>query len=222
MKKTGIGFLLLMGAAFLGAQTAPAAFIRETSGTVELKAPGASEWQAAEPGQVLEMASLISTGFRSTALIGIGNSTITVRPLTRLSLEEIAAAQNSEQVTLNLRAGRIRANVTPPAGGKINFSVRSPTATASVRGTVFEFDGTRLRVEEGRVHLGGGGVMGAYVGTGHSSAADPGSGRTAVVLEKLKEDLTPALPAGMDTLPAAPSPAPVSAGLGLSFDWSKE
>jgi hypothetical protein len=211
----------MAGAALLGAQTAPTARILETSGTVEVKAPGAAEWEAAEAGQVLERASLISTGFRSTALIRIGNSDITVRPLTRLSLEEIAANQDGERVTLNLRAGRVRADVKPPAGGRTDFSVRAPTATASVRGTVFDFDGTRLRVEEGRVRLSGESVTGAYISAGHSTAVDPKSGKTAAVIERVKEELAPALPAGVDAVPAAPAAVPVSGSLGIGFEWEE-
>jgi hypothetical protein len=219
MKKAGIGVLLLMSAAFLGAQTA---YIREASGTVEIKAPGAAEWKTAEAGQELEGASLISTGFRSAALIMIGNSSITVRPLTRLSLEEIVTEQNGERVTLNLRAGRVKANVKPPVGGRTDFTVRSPVATASVRGTVFDFDGTRLAVEEGRVRLSGESVTGAYVGAGHAAAADPEAGRTAPVIEAVKEELAPAFPAGMDTAPADRAAAPVSGSLGVGFDWPAE
>jgi hypothetical protein len=223
MKTVGIGAaILLTGAVFLGAQTAPrsaAAVIRETSGTVEVKAPGAAEWKAAAAGQTLERASLVSTGFRSTALIMIGNSAVTVRPLTRLSLEEIAGSQNNEQVTLNLRAGRVRADVRPPVGGKTAFSIRSSIATASVRGTVFEFDGTRLSVEEGRVRLSGESVTGAYIGAGHSTAADPETGRTATAAEAVREDMAPALPAGVNTAPAAPAAVPASGGLGVGFEW---
>jgi hypothetical protein len=226
MKKAVIGFLLMISAALLGAQTAPqaAAVIWELSGTVETKAPGAAEWKAAAAGQELDPASLISTGFRSTALVRIGNSTVTVQPLTRLSLEEIAAGQNGEMVTLKLRTGRIRADVKPPVGGTINFTVRSPIATASVRGTVFEFDGLRLSVEEGRVHLGGQTVTGAYVGTGHSTAADPETGKTAAVIERVKADLAPAFPAGAAAVPSGPAAAvvPVSADLGIGFDWREE
>jgi hypothetical protein len=216
MKKMGMGFFLLMGAALLGAQTA---VIQETRGTVEIKAPGASEWKAAEAGQELKRASLISTGFNSTALIKIGNSTITARPLTRLSLEEIAATQEGEQVTLNLRTGRVRTDVKPPAGGRIDFSVRAPTATASVRGTVFDFDGIRLTVEEGRVHLGGENVTGAYISAGHSTAVDTGTGKTAAAIERVKGELSPALPAGMDTAPAPA--AVVSPSLNIDFDWTE-
>jgi hypothetical protein len=217
MKRTGMGFLLLLSAALLGAQTAR---IQQISGTVEVKEPGAAEWRAAKEGQVLDQAALISTGFKSTALLRIGNSNITVRALTRLSLEEIVAAQNEEQVTVNLRAGRIRVNVKPPTVGKTSFVVRSPTATASVRGTVFEFDGIRLRVEEGRVYLGGGNAAGVYISMGHEAAADLETGRTATVIETIKGELTPALPAGMDAAPVVIRPAPSSANLDIWFDWS--
>jgi hypothetical protein len=222
MKGMMVGLLLLMSAALLGAQTAPA-YIREVTGTVETKAPGAAEWIAAAAGQTLDRASLVSTGFNSTALIGIGNSTIMVRPLTRLSLEELAAAQGKEQVTLNLRAGRVRVDVEPPVDGTVDFSVRSPMATASVRGTVFEFDGTRLSVEEGRVHLGGAAVTGAYVGRGHSTVADPETGKTALAVERVKEEMAPALPAGADAALSRPAaPVPVSGGLGIGFGWNEQ
>jgi hypothetical protein len=219
MKKTGMGILFLMSAVLAGAQSA--ALIREISGTVEVKAPGALEWKAAVAGQTLDKAALVSTGFRSTALIAIGNSLITVRPLTRLSLEEIILMQDGEQVTLNLRAGRIRADVKPPAGGRTDFSIRAPSMTASVRGTAFDFDGTRLAVEEGRVHLGGESVTGSYIGAGHSTVALPETGKTAAAIESVKEELTPALPAGVDAAPIAPAVAPSSGELGIGFGWKE-
>jgi hypothetical protein len=217
MKRAGIGVLMVMAASLLSAQTA---VIRELSGRVEVKAPGAAEWKAAEPGQVLDKASLISTGFKSMARISIGNSTITVQPLTRLSLEEIAAAQGGEQVVLGLRAGRIRADVKPPIEGNIDFSVRSPMATASVRGTIFDFDGTRITVEEGRVRLAGEGVTGAYVGRGHSTEAEPETGTTAPVIEVVKEELSLAPPPGVEAVPAPTGSA--SGGLDFIFDWPEE
>jgi hypothetical protein len=135
---------------FLFAQN-PGAFIRETAGTVELKHPGQTDWTPAKPGDRIEGTSVISTGFKSTAVLSIGNSTVTVRPLTRLSLEELLTGDGNEQVSLALRTGRIRAEVRPPAEGKTEFKVRSPIATASVRGTIFELDPVNLRVSEGTV-----------------------------------------------------------------------
>jgi hypothetical protein len=215
MKKTGLVFLLLLGAVLLGAEGAR---IEQVTGTVEVKTPGTSAWRAAQAGQVLDSASLISTGFKSTALVRIGNSVITVRALTRLSLEEIAAAQEEERVTVYLQTGRIRAEVKPPSGGKTDFTVRSPTVTASVRGTAFEFDGIRVEVAEGRVYLGGGGTAGVYVSEGHGVTAE--TGRAVTVIEAVKEELTPALPAGTDTEPAVIRPGPSDANLDVLFDWS--
>jgi hypothetical protein len=217
MKKTGLVFLLFVGAALLGAQTA---VIREISGTVEVKQPGAAAWETAQIGQVLNTAALISTGFKSAALLSIGNSDITVRALTRLSLEEIIATQNGEQVLLRLRTGRIRANVKPPVGGTTSFTVRSPIATASVRGTVFEFDGVRLQVDEGRVYLTGANAAGAYIGAGHEASAEEQTGKIATAIETIKEALSPALPAGVDTVSAPITSTPSSANLDIEFDWS--
>jgi ferric-dicitrate binding protein FerR (iron transport regulator) len=93
-------------------------------------------------------------------------------------------------------------------------------ATASVRGTVFDFDGTRLAVEEGRVRLSGESVTGAYISAGHSTEADPETGRTATAVEALKEELAPALPAGVDAAAADSAAVPVNAGLGVDFEWN--
>jgi hypothetical protein len=151
------GFVVLWAVPALFAQEAAGtrAVIREISGTVEVKTPAEAQWSPAVRGQALARTTLVSTGFKSGALIDIGNSTLSVQPLTRLSLEELIRAGENEKVDVNLRAGRVRANVKPPVGGRTEFTVRSPTATASVRGTSFEFNGTILRVEEGRVRLAG-------------------------------------------------------------------
>jgi hypothetical protein len=148
MKKILAGLLLFWSIQALAAQegTETRALLREIRGTVEVKEPGATDWKPGQRGQTLERRTMISTGFKSGALIEIGNSTLNVQPLTRLSLEELAAADKNEQVNLSLRTGRIRANVKPPVGGSLEFTVKSPTATASVRGTVFELNGVELRV----------------------------------------------------------------------------
>jgi hypothetical protein len=216
------GFAFLPGLCVLSAQEAGASqmVIREISGTVEIKAPGAAAWVPASRGQVLELRALISTGFKSNALIAIGNSLLSVQPLTRLSLEELIRAGNDEKVGLNLRAGRVRANVRPPDGGTTDFTVRSPTATASVRGTVFEFNGTELRVAEGRVHLNGGSQNGAYVGVGQLARTDTETGRTLGAAETAKEALAPAIPAGVDSVPGALANVPAAGDIDAAFVWN--
>jgi hypothetical protein len=112
--------------------------------------------------------------------------------------------------------------VRPPPGGKTNFSIRSPIATASVRGTVFDFDGIRVEVAEGRVYLGSENAAGVYISAGHRAAADVETGKTAPVIETVKEELAPALPAGMDAAPAVISPGPSNTNMVFRFDWSEQ
>jgi hypothetical protein len=195
-------------------------YIRDVVGTVELTGPGGGGWTAARTGQSVTKDTVISTGFKSTAQIALGNSTVTVRPLTRLSFEEILNIQGNETVSLSLRSGRIRADVTAPAGGRTDFTVRSPIATASVRGTSFEFDGVNLRVEEGVVHVTGGDGTAVYVGAGHEAASDPVTGRTAGAVEMAKGELSPALPeAAAEAVPEPAAIMPDAADTGFGFRW---
>jgi hypothetical protein len=222
MKIIGLAFLLAAGAA-----CAQEAFIRELTGTVEVKVPGAAAWNPARQGQELQRNTLVSTGFKSSAVIALGNSTLTVQPLTRLSLEELIRTGTTEKVDLNLRVGRIRAEVKPPVGGATEFTVRSPSATASVRGTIFEFDGIRLSVDEGRVHVSGSGGGGAYVGAGGQALTNVETGRITGAAETARDTLAPSLPAGItgvpdsvsDSVPETGADVPSSGDIEVGIDW---
>jgi hypothetical protein len=186
---SGFGVLLF-------AQT-PDARIREMSGTVELKLPGQTDWIPAKPGDRIEGAAIVSTGFKSRAVLLIGNSILTVRPLTRLSLEELLERDGNEQVRLMLRTGRIRAEVRPPVEGGIEFKVRSPVITASVRGTVFDLDPVNLRVSEGTVRYEPAAELAGnrpvLVGAGQRGWVDGDTGRTLNPL--IAAEIDRALPA---------------------------
>jgi hypothetical protein len=161
--------------------------------------PGSAEWVPAGAGMTIEQATLVSTGFRSTAILALGNSTIVIQPLTRLSLEEIIERQGDEQVDVYLRTGRVRAEVRPPAGGKTDFNVRSPVATASVRGTIFDFDTVNLNVTEGRVEFTGATGSLAVVREGEASSVDEIRSSVSAPAEEKAAVLSPVLP------PASPS-----------------
>ena len=194
MKRTLFVSLLLAGAALCA--FAQSGVISEFSGTVELKAAKAASFVPAKIGAVVAADTVVSTGFRSTAVIKVGSTTIAVRPLTRLSLAEIRAESDSETLKVDLQAGRVRVDVKPPAGTRANTSVQSPTATASVRGTDFEFDAVNLKVYEGTVVLrGGGDDMEIPVPAGASSYVD-GYGKAIDPIEANRQSLTPPAPAG--------------------------
>jgi len=163
--------------------------IRELSGEVEFKREGSSAFVRASAGDVIALNTLISTGFRSTAIIEVGSSRITVRPLTRLSLAEIQRIENTETVNVNLQSGRVRVDVNPPAGSRTSFSVQSPSSTASVRGTSFDFDTVDISVDKGRVIFLGNAGPAVIVDAGNASfigsdttSADPVDVITAMLL----------------------------------------
>jgi hypothetical protein len=206
------------------------AFFREVSGTVEIMAPGSGAWVRAAAGDGIEKNTLVSTGFRSSAVVVMGNSVIMVRPLTRLNLDEITANQNEEQVHLSLQTGRIRAEVKPPAGGKTDFTVRSPIVTASVRGTAFEFDTENLRVDEGRVVYSLDNGRRTSVAAGGMSYVDVTGNTVISPFEAAAGFLRPALPPGSgsgnpvsDSLPLGdhiPVVIPFTdADVGIGFIW---
>jgi hypothetical protein len=192
MRKLLIGVLMMSVAAW--AVFGQQGIIKEVFGTVELKHAGSDVFVAAAVGDMVAEQTLVSTGFKSQALITVGNSTIAVQPLTRLSLTEIATIQGGERVNVNLSTGRVRANVTPPMGGQTEFTVASPMATASVRGTVFEFDTINLRVNEGTVAYSGSRGRPMLVGAGNTSTVNPVTGRA----------VDPIVVAGAELLPPAP------------------
>ena len=236
MKVLLLGVLMVIGSLGFAQQgtSAQQGVIREVNGKVEIKPPGA-DWVTAEPGQRIENATVISTGFKGTVRIGLGNSVLTVGPLTRLTLREIREEQSAgqggdERVALELQTGRIRTEVKPPAGGRTNFTVRSPTATASVRGTIFEFDGINLAVDEGRVRLSGGDGTAVNVSAGHSVTTNPATGKTPTVAETVNVTIQAPAPTGTEikntsapltaSPPASPVPPPLPPGdVDIGLNW---
>jgi len=170
--------------------------IKELTGEVEIKPAGASAFVPATAGAQIALNTIVSTGFRSTAIIAIGSSLLTVRPLTRLSLAEIQSSSNTESVNVNLQAGRVKVDVKPPAGTKTNLKVQSPSATASVRGTSFEFDTVNLDVYEGRVVFGSITGAPAIVDAGKASFVNV-DGTTADPSSVEDTSLLPQSPVGM-------------------------
>jgi hypothetical protein len=192
MRKGFVFVLLLAGIAGAVAQEGQAVIL-EVQGTVEVQDGASAEWRAAVPGDSIGKNAVISTGFKSTALISLGNSRLSVRPLTRLTLEELVQRDNSETVRLHLRTGRVRAEVKSPAGLQTDFTVRSLIATASVRGTDFEFDTRRLYVNAGRVLLEHNSGQMVFVDAGRRSYVDESGQRVIPPFEAEAALLTPTL-----------------------------
>jgi hypothetical protein len=196
------------------------AVLAEVRGKVEVLPPGAAEWIPAEAGMVLEADSVVSTAYRSSAVIQTGSSRILLQPQSRLTLEEIVALEEGrgESLRLFLRAGRVRADILPPVGGgSTEFTVRSPMAVASVRGTSFEFDTVNLLVDRGLIRYSYINGITVYVAGLEKSYADDQARRVASAQELAAGSRIPQIP-----LYTGPGGAPIvgdPAGLVLTPAW---
>jgi hypothetical protein len=179
--------------------------IKDLVGTVELKPAGSSAFVIAKAGDRVAQDTVISTSFKSMATITVGSTTLTVRPLTRLSLTEIQQSQGTEQLNVALQAGRVRVEVRPPVGTRADTRVHSPSATASVRGTEFEFDTYTVTVINGTVAYSGNDGRVVLVSAGGTSRVDPVTGRAADPVETSAAGLKPPSPTGTDQASGARS-----------------
>ncbi|UTC77718.1 FecR domain-containing protein [Treponema sp. OMZ 799] len=113
-------------------------------GKAEIKKGG--KWIPAKTGNKIESGSMISTGFKSELTLKIDGSVITVRPMTRLTIEEIAKKNEAVSSEVYLNVGSVKADVKPASTKKVEFKVKTPVATASVRGTSGEISSDGLLI----------------------------------------------------------------------------
>ena len=198
MKNIMIIGLILFCAVGVGIFAQETGVITELTGTVEIKPAGNRDFIPAKAGDSIVMDTIISTGLRSTALIRAGSTILTIRPLTRLSFSEISSAEATETINVTLQTGRVRADVKPPAGTRATMTIQSPVATASVRGTSFEFNIDSITVLEGSVAFIGSKGKEVLVGSGSASNISENN-KSTDPLQTFTENLRPAPPAGDNT-----------------------
>jgi hypothetical protein len=141
--------LLLLPVGLACAQTAT---LVDFKGKVELMKPGAA-WTAAVKGMRIDKGMTISTGFNSSATMRLGDSTVIAKALTRLTLDELVRKENTVQTSLNLKVGKVRAEIKSSEGLAQDFKLRSPVSTAAVRGTTIEGDGENTVCINGTVSV---------------------------------------------------------------------
>lgn len=128
------------------------AIVTKLKGRVEIRYPG-GDWIPAEEGLILDPGVLISTGFGASAILEVGESVLNIKPLTRMTIDELTTDCGLQTTRLSLHIGRVQAEVKTTESISHDFSIRSPTSTAAVRGTVFDFQEGFLYVNEGAVNL---------------------------------------------------------------------
>ena len=176
MKRIGIAIMIalafVLAVVDVGAQSR--AVFRTVTGKVEIQNPGEQIWRAASAGMEVPIRATISTGFGGGAVLELGASTLMVRQLTRLRIDELSTQNSVTRTNLSMPVGRIRAEVRSTAGTTTDFKVRSPVSTAAVRGTGFETDGARLSVFEAIVAFLSQSGISINVNAGETGVSDGG------------------------------------------------
>ncbi|MFH2112986.1 MAG: FecR domain-containing protein, partial [Spirochaetota bacterium] len=143
-------FVILCALIALPSFAATSATLREIKGKVEVK-PLGKAWVEAREGMTIDLLATISTGFNSSATLVIADNKIAVAPLTRLTVDKIVEQAGTLGTSLHLRVGKVNAEVKSSSSTPQDFKVTSPYSTASVRGTIFAYDGFVLDVKDGTV-----------------------------------------------------------------------
>ena len=151
--------LSIIFSAFSFSLFAMQARVISTKGKAEVQ--NGSIWVSLKEGDSLEQGAVIQTGFKSEVVLKIKESTITVAPLSRITLQTLVereglnGAAGKDETAIFLDTGSLKSNVQKSADRRVGFTVRSPVATASVRGTAFSmkkiYRAVRLNATAGKV-----------------------------------------------------------------------
>ncbi|AHC15863.1 FecR domain-containing protein [Salinispira pacifica] len=149
MKNAIVISALLLAAAALSANSVG---ILEMEGRVYHAAENGS-WQLLTADSSVESGTRIFASQGASLSLDINGDQVDVRSLSDFDIVDDGTDGGS--TSLYVRSGGLRSRVkkadTEDMG--IRYEIQSPVATASVRGTVFTFNGSNLVVEEGDVEL---------------------------------------------------------------------
>lgn len=130
-----------------------AAQVSAFSGKAEVLSGG--NWKPLAVGDTLKNGDMVQTGFKSSLTLKIKDSTVDVAALTRMTVEQLAENPVKDNVRLFVDAGGVSSSVKKSGANKLVFTVRTPVATASVRGTEFSvqnnFDSVKVETTRGSV-----------------------------------------------------------------------
>ena len=118
---------------------AVSATVVSAEGKVEVERKG--KWVALSANDTVSEGEVISTGFKSKAVLRYQGSVLQMGALTRVTLEKLAAGEKNDTVAVYLNTGAVKSTVQRTENRRVNYTVRNPVAVASVRGTEFDFSG---------------------------------------------------------------------------------
>lgn len=151
---------LILMFALSGFAAAPLGNISSLIGTAQVYSVQRNVWKPAKMGQALYANDTLRTGAESRLEVKSVNGGF-IR-IDENSLIILAPAKDGQKVTL--AGGKVWANMRKIVGTQRKFEVYTPTATASIRGTVFRVNAgtdsaTDVLVYQGKVDVGPGDAL---------------------------------------------------------------
>ncbi len=141
MKKFILSFILILNLiSFKIFAVNFSAQVLQVSGKAEVL--NGTEWKVLRVGDTLKNGDTIQTGFKSSLVLKVKDSTINVAALTRMTVEQLSENPQKDDVRVFVTTGSVNSSVQKSANKKLGFTVRTPVATASVRGTEFSVENT--------------------------------------------------------------------------------
>lgn len=129
------------------------AVVVSSTGKVEVQ--NGAQWVPVKEGDVLKKGSVVQTGFKSELVLKVKESNMKISQLTRMVIENLSAGSDKDDTRIFIDTGSVRSEVNRSGARKVGFTVRSPVATASVRGTIVklsnEYRGAKVETERGVV-----------------------------------------------------------------------
>jgi len=212
-----------------GAWAAPVkAKLVGVKGDVTARATMDAAWEKAAEGAMLPEGASVKTGADGeVSLVWPGGTAAKVYPLSILKVEASSRAGGASKTELNMEKGRVMSKVAKLQTSDSVFTVKTPVATAGVRGTTFDTaidpasNQATVAVVEGSVYVAVGDVE-VMVAEGFSSmvtAGEPPAPPTAMPAPRLQQlqnesnELknvaeTASAPEAASAAPAAPAAAP--------------
>ncbi|MBQ9494134.1 MAG: FecR domain-containing protein [Treponema sp.] len=165
---------------------ASTATVVSIEGKVEVARKGG--WVALSANDTVREGEVISTGFKSKAVIRYEGSVMQLGPLTRITLEKLLQGTTSDSVNVYLNTGVVKSTVRQTENKRVSYTVRNPVAVASVRGTEFDFQANgAISCTEGAIVTYAGSQFSANEGV-------PSSGSSNVATNA--DEIAPGAPAG--------------------------
>ncbi len=151
MKIRHIAALLFILLGFTSSLFAGEALVQEVRGLAFFR--DGESWSRITPGDVIAPGTRVFNSSGGSLVLEVNGDKVEVDPLSDFDL--VSARNQQDASVMYVRSGGMRAQVVSSRAGEggVRFQIQSPVATASVRGTVFRFNGVELEVEEGDVQL---------------------------------------------------------------------